>query len=134
MWEKDKANETVVYRKQLTFSQITMQLTKVGTDYHIAVWGGEKPHIGCTVLALPRLSLTGDGSRSATASVLNVTGHKDEQICRHLAEQAAKRTGATVVCTGGFHIDGAAEGQIQEVLEAVKEAADELQFEPLQSR
>ena len=52
MWEKDKANETVVYRKQLTFSQITMQLTKVGTDYHIAVWGGEKPHIDCTVLVL----------------------------------------------------------------------------------
>lgn len=126
MWEKDKMNENVIYRRQLTFSQISMQLTKVGTDYHIAVWGGEKPHIGCTVLALPRPSLTGDGSRSATASVLNVTGHKDEQICRYLAEQTAKRTGATVVCTGGFHVDNATAEQIQEVMEAVEELAGEM--------
>ena len=124
MWEKDKTNESVVYRRKLTFSQITMQITRLGSDYHIAIWGGEKPHIGCTILALPRPSLTGDGSRSATASVLNVTGHKDEQICRYLAEQAAIRTGATVVCTGGFHVDDATQEQIREVMEAVKELAE----------
>ena len=46
------------------------------------------------------------------------------QICRYLAEQAAIRTGATVVCTGGFHVDGAAQEQIREVMEAVQELSE----------
>ncbi len=62
------------YQKQLTFSEITVQITELGEDYHIMLRGGDKPHIGCTVLAVPRPSLTGDGSISVTSSVLNVTG------------------------------------------------------------
>lgn len=126
MQEYDTTNESIIHKKNLTFAQITVQITRLGEDYCIAVWGGGKPHIGCTVLAIPRPSLTGDGSRSATASVLNVTGHKDEQICRYLAENIAKRTGNTVVCTGGFHMDDATEEQIREVIKAVEELEKEI--------
>lgn len=125
----EKNVETIrpgIYERQLSFSKLTVQVTPLGEDYNILIWGGEKPHVGCTVLAVPRPSLTGDGSRSATASVLNVTGHKDEQICRYLAEQTAKHTGAVVACTGGFHIEHAAEAQIQEVIKAVEDIACEI--------
>ena len=47
-----------------------------------------KPHIGCAVLAIPRPSLKSDGSMSCTSSVLNLSGHKDETLCRLLAERA----------------------------------------------
>lgn len=126
MREDIRTDDSIIYRKNLTFSQVTVRLVKLGADYSITVWGGAKPHIGCTVLAIPRPSLTGDGSRSATASVLNVTGHKDEQICRYLAEKTAKRTGSVVVCTGGFHIDDATEDQIREVMKAVAEIEEEM--------
>lgn len=110
-----------VIEKELSFSIISVQVMKLGNDYNIVVQGGDRPHVGCAVLAIPRLSLTGDGSMSATASVLNVTGHKDEMICRYLAEHIAMKKNAVVVCAGGFHEDGIRQEQIQEVLDAVKE-------------
>lgn len=115
-----------IIEKSLTFTKLTVQQSDVGEDCYILLYGGEKPHIGCTVLAVPRPSLTGDGSTSVTSSVLNVTGHKDEEICRFLAEQTARKRGAVTVCTGGFHMDHITKEQIQEVLAAVKEIAEEL--------
>lgn len=104
----------------LSFSALELEVSTVGEDLHILVRGGERPHIGCAVLAVPRPSLTGDGNTSCTSSVLNVTGHKDEEICRYLAEKACKKYGVTVVCCGGFHVDHMTGKQIQEVLEAVR--------------
>ena len=100
----------------LSFGQILIQIFKVGTDYQLIVSGGDKPHIGCTVLAIPRMSLTGNGKMSATSSVINVTGHKDETICRHIAEQLAAKENAVVVCSGGIHVDHITKEQIDEIL------------------
>lgn len=116
-------NKDITLEERLSFSSIYLQVSKIGEDYHILLWGGERPHIGCTVLSVPRPSLTGDGSVSATSSVLNVTGHKDEQICRFLAEEVAARKRAVVVCTGGFHYDGITPAQIREIVDRVKEMA-----------
>ena len=43
----------------------------IGEDVLICLKGGERPHLGCVVQTEPRVSLTGDGSVSATSSVLN---------------------------------------------------------------
>ena len=80
----------MIYEKQLSFAGITVRITKVGEDYSILLTGGGKPHIGCTVLSIPRPSLTGDGSISVTSSVLSLTGHKDETICRYLETHRKK--------------------------------------------
>lgn len=117
--------ETIIERV-LSFAVITVYIRKLGADCSIIIQGGEKPHIGSAVLAVPRPSLTGDKTVSATSSVMNVTGHKDEEICRYLAETVAKKTRGTVVCTGGFHVDNITSGQIKEVMEAVKEIAQEI--------
>ncbi|MGG7147994.1 hypothetical protein ACQPVA_14465 [Clostridium butyricum] len=117
---------TIVYEKNLSFSKISISVTKIGEDYNIILEGGEKPHIGCTVLAIPRLSLTGDGSVSSTSSVLNVAGHKDEEVCRYVAEKICVNKNAVVVCSGGFHVDNISEERIQEVIKAVKELCDKL--------
>lgn len=91
----------------------------IGEDVLICLKGGERPHLGCVVQTEPRVSLTGDGSVSATSSVLNFPGHKDEVICRWMAEQVSKKLGKRVVCTGGFHKDGISEKEIREVQESV---------------
>lgn len=105
----------------LSFSSLTIGVQRLGEDIFISVEGGERPHIGCTVLAVPRPSLKQDGSISCTSSVLNVTGHKDEEICRYLAEKACRQYGVTAVCAGGFHCDNMTTDQIREVVNAVKE-------------
>lgn len=112
--------------KKLSFSELTVEITQLGDDYMLVLAGGEKPHIGCTVLAVPRPSLTGSGERSATASVINVTGHKDETICRFLAETVAIKKGAVTVCTGGFHMDHIRKEQIDEVIAAVREIGESI--------
>ena len=104
----------------LSFAKIMISKKSLGDDILITLEGGERPHIGTVVLAVPRLSLTGDKSMSATSSVLNVTGHKDETICRMIAEKAVKKYGVNVVCTGGFHMDGISADQIEEVISAVR--------------
>ena len=52
---------------------------------------------------------------------LNLTGHKDEAVCRLLAEEYCRRSGHTVVCTGGFHVDAITPEQIRELMEAISE-------------
>lgn len=105
---------------KLSFAALLISTQRVGEDILITVQGGDRPHIGTVVLAVPRPSLTGDNSVSTTSSVLNVTGHKDEVICRILAEKASKKYGVTAICTGGFHVDNMSPAQIEEVIAALQ--------------
>ena len=104
------------YKEILSFSTLHMDLFPVGEDLSVLLYGGDKPHVGCTVLTVPRPSLRGDGSVSCTSSVINLTGHKDEQICRYAAEALCKRYQTVVSCTGGFHADNITSGQINELM------------------
>lgn len=117
-------NDIKIYEKELSFSKIKLYVLKLGDDYNITISGGEKPHIGTSVLAIPRPSLTGDESISATSSVMNMVGHKDEQICRYLAEKVCTNKNAIVLCSGGFHVDNISKDGINEVLQTVKELAE----------
>ncbi len=108
---------------KLSFVKLYISTRRIGEDILITIQGGERPHIGTAVLAVPRFSLTGDESASTTSSVMNVTGHKDDVICRILAEKASKKYGVTVVCTGGFHMDNISSAQIEEVIAAVQNFA-----------
>ncbi|MEE8827077.1 MAG: hypothetical protein SOH48_06890 [Eubacteriales bacterium] len=109
------------YCVHLSFTAVDISVGAVGDDLFILVTGGEKPHLGTCVMAVPRPSLTGDGRVSATSSVLNRTGHKDEAICHLLAEKAAISHNAVTVCTGGFHMDHITGDQIRELMQALKE-------------
>ena len=112
-------------RRTLSFTELILNITRVGDDCHLLLYGGERPHLGCCVLAVPRPSLTSDGSRSATSSVLNAMGHKDEALCRLLAETVAAAVNCTVVCTGGMHIDNITTIQIQALHDAAFALAQE---------
>lgn len=113
-------------KREVAGSYLQVCAGKIGADILLCVEGGSAPHVGCVVQAVPRLSLRGDGNGSATSSVLNLTGHKDEYLCRKLAEHVCRRLGTVVVCTGGFHLDGISEKQIEEVMEAAEELAEEI--------
>jgi hypothetical protein len=63
-----------VHTFRLSFAELTVTVRRVGEDLLVLAEGGDKPHLGCTVLALPRPSLRGDGSVSCTSSVLNRAG------------------------------------------------------------
>lgn len=106
---------------KLSFAELIIEKEKVGADLMVLVYGGDKPHLGCTIMSVPRKSLSGDGSISCTSSVLNLIGHKDEEICRMLSEMYCKKYGCTVVCCGGFHVDNIKEEQVDELILCVRE-------------
>lgn len=103
--------------KEIAGIKIEICEKRIGEDIVLTLSGGSRPHIGCVVQAVPRPSLKNDGSMSVTSSVINLTGHKDEYLCRRLAEKRCKKTGKVVVCTGGVHIDHISKEQIKELLE-----------------
>ena len=98
----------------------------VGEDILVCLQGGERPHLGCVIQTEPRESLTGDGSVSATSSVLNYLGHKDEVVCRYVAEKISRELKRRVVCTGGFHKDGITIEEIREVQRAVETVTEKI--------
>lgn len=87
---------------------------EMGQDITMAVYGGDTPHVGSVVMSIARPSLTGEGV-SATSSVLNCVGHKDEYVARRMAEAVAARKNCTVVCTCGIHIDNISSEQLNAV-------------------
>ena len=103
--------EGVITRKQIAGITIEIQETRIGDDIVLI--------LGCVVQTVPRPSLTNDGSISVTSSVLNLTGHKDEFLCRKLAEKRCRETGRIVVCTGGVHIENITKEQIHKLLEEI---------------
>lgn len=113
------------FRRDLGFTCLTLVVTWVGEDCHLLLYGGEAPHLGSVVLAIPRPSLTGQGT-SSTSSVLNVTGHKDEALCRALAEQVCSALGKITICSGGVHLDGIQPRQIEALAQAVEELGKEV--------
>ncbi len=77
----------------------------VGEDMVVAVGGGERPHVGCVVLAQPHPARGGDTKWSASCSVLTIPPHKEEPIARGIAEKLAATLGRVAVVTAGVHDD-----------------------------
>ena len=76
-----------------------------GDGVSVTLAGGERPHVGAVAIGIPRPSLARPGTGSATTSVLAVTGHKDDELARPLADELARRLGQIAVVVAGVHVD-----------------------------
>ena len=88
----------------------------IGEDLLVAIWGGEKPHIGAVAMAQPRPSLKDPAVTSATASVFCYVGHKEDQVAKAAAEVLAAALKTRVVVTAGIHWDNLKADGIQRVI------------------
>ena len=89
----------------------------IGQDFLIAVWGGERPHIGAIAVAQPRPSLRDESVTSATASVFCFLGHKEDIIAKDAAEKISSALNANVTVTAGIHWDDMHDSAIGLVVE-----------------
>lgn len=88
----------------------------IGQDLLVAIWGGEKPHIGAVSIAQPRPSLRDPKSTSATASVICLLGHKEDELAKAFSEVLSAALNTQVVVTAGIHWDNIDEQGIKKVL------------------
>lgn len=84
--------------------QISLTLLDTGNGINGLLTGGEKPHIGGVVLALPRPSLRGEGW-SEDVFITPLPGHKDVDVARLVAGLLARELHCPVVITAGIHSD-----------------------------
>ena len=88
----------------------------IGDDLLVAIWGGEKPHIGAVSVAQPRPSLRDPSKTSATASVICLLGHKEDEIAKAVSEVLAAALDRQVVVTAGIHWDNIEPEGIQKII------------------
>jgi hypothetical protein len=89
----------------------------IGGDLLVVIWGGERPHIGAVSLAQPRPSLKDSGIMSATASVICVVGHKEDDLVKEASEFLAAALNTRVVVTAGIHWDNLDEEGLRAVIQ-----------------
>lgn len=105
---------------------LTAWVRAAGDDLVVVVGGGERPHVGCVVLALPLPSRSTAGGWTPSVSLLTVPRHKEEPIARAIAEAIVRATGRTTVVTAGVHDDGIDRAGIEAYLALARRLATEL--------
>jgi hypothetical protein len=105
---------------------MTAWFTMVGRDLVVAVGGGERPHVGCVVVATPNAGVGNSATRSASCSVLTIPPHKEEPIARGIATRLAERLGTVAVVTAGVHEDGLDRSGIEDFLRLGERLSEEL--------
>ncbi len=89
----------------------------IGKDLLVAIWGGERHHIGAVAVAQPRPSLKDHRVRSATASVFCFLGHKDDIIAKEAAEKISSALNTNVTVTAGVHWEHIDEVGMKDIIE-----------------
>ena len=89
----------------------------IGPDILVAIWGGEKPHIGAVAVGLPRPSLRDPAVISSSASVFCMVGHKEDELAKATAEIMAATLETQVVVTAGIHWDNLSQEAIQQIVQ-----------------
>ena len=87
--------------------------------------GGQSPHVGGVVLAVPRPSLTGDGV-SCDCWLTPVPGHKDLDVAVPIARSICVTKNVPVSITAGIHTDNATSADIAAFSENCAAAGDEI--------
>lgn len=104
-----------VHTKEVEYD-ISAGVRLIGQDVLVAIWGGEKPHIGAVAMAQPRPSLKDPDVTSSTASVFAYVGHKEDELAKATAEILAAALNTRVVVTAGIHWDNLPKKGIRQII------------------
>jgi len=107
---------------------MSLQATPVGEDLCVILSGGDVPHIGCVTLSLHRSSLSDGKKSSCTTSVLNLVGHKDDEIIGYISQRLSTVLQRNVVVTGGIHMENITGEEIQVVKTLAEQLMERLVF------
>lgn len=106
--------------------KVNMKALEIGDDLCVIISGGDSPHIGSVTLSVPRPSLSDPKINSATTSVLNLIGHKDDEAARYVSHTLSARLNKNVVTTCGIHIDNITPEEIKTTIDILNKLTDTL--------
>ena len=95
---------------------LSASVRRIGDDILVAIWGGEKPHIGAVAVAQTGASLKDPNVISSSASVICYFGHKEDVLAKTAAEALAVAFNTHVVVTAGIHWDNLSKEDIRLII------------------
>jgi hypothetical protein len=110
-----ESREFTVHTEEDAYN-LSASVRLIGGDVLVAIWGGERPHIGAVAVAQPRPSLKNPELTSASASVICLVGHKEDELVKATAEILAATLETQVVVTAGIHWDNLSPEAIQRII------------------
>jgi hypothetical protein len=110
-----ESHEFIVHTEEDEYN-LSASVRLIGADVLVAIWGGEQPHIGAVAVAQPRPSLKDPELTSASASVICLVGHKEDELVKATAEILAATIETQVVVTAGIHWDNLSPEAIQQII------------------
>ena len=110
-----ESREFTVHTEEDAYN-LSASVRLIGGDVLVAIWGGERPHIGAVAVAQPRPSLKNPELTSASASVICLVGNKEGELVTATAEILAATLETQVVVTAGIHWDNLSPEAIQRII------------------
>lgn len=104
--------------------KINLMTIPMGDDLCIIITGGDKSHIGCVTLSIPRPGLADPGVTSSTTSALNLTGHKDDEAARYVSHLLSSHLNKNVAVICGIHVNNITADEIKITFDLIKRLTD----------
>lgn len=105
--------------------KITIKTVEMGNDLCVVISGGDVPHLGSVSLSVARPSLADNKFLSSTTSMINITGHKDDEVAKPVSEILASALNKNVAVACGIHIGNITLKEIKEILSVTRDWAQE---------
>ena len=99
----------------------------LGEDLLVTCVGGDKPHIGAVAVAHTRPSLQNPDELSASANIICLSGHREDELARAAALKLCKALGCTVTVVAGMHWHKIDKAGINQVVKNVETLIEQLQ-------
>lgn len=94
---------------------VNLIMLDTGKGWVGSLTGGESPHVGGIVLAVPRPSLSGDGAASCDLYSVPMPGHLDNEVGRDVAKALCESMGTAVALSSGIHLDHASPDELHAI-------------------
>ena len=104
--------------------EIKALVTFCGQDLAVIITGG-KAHIGAAALAVLQPSLT-SSDKMASASVLCVNGHREDELAKKASLYLAAKCNASVLVSVGLHLDAAKASDIEQLVLNTKQIVEKI--------
>ena len=116
------------FHRVLLFTSLSMDITPVGEDLHVLLTSDGAPYIGCAAHAFPgpQPDLTDDLEEDSPApdpqiTVISSDEEPDRFFTIYVADQLARKTGRSVLCTGGVFVEDPDQAQLDKLYENIDE-------------
>ncbi len=90
---------------------IYCQFIKMGKDLHVCIHGGDRSHIGASVV-----TTISKGDFQTHNEVISLPGHRDYIVAKWWSQKLAQALQTTVSCCCGIHYDDIQQTEIEELI------------------